>query len=160
MHLVAGRRQVVIINPTIKVIGIFGSNFGRDSTTPPEVKQAELVTAELLAEAIHRQGALVLSGAAPRPDQYVDKPGTVKDVAAYAVRDLGDRESAAWIGVANAGEAREPRDHGSSGVIVTPGWGTEGTSSRRASVTRPSRSVAPALGRRQKPCSVAISGDP
>ncbi|MBD3925656.1 hypothetical protein IEZ26_13565 [Nocardioides cavernae] len=111
----------MFIDPTVPVVAIFGSNFG-DPTTPPEVKDAELLAAELLAAAIHRAGALVLSGAGPRPDQYDERPGTVKDVSAYTLQNSGDGESAAWIGVANAGEARAPRDHGTSGVVVTPGW--------------------------------------
>ena len=112
------REKVMFIDPTIPVVAIFGSN----STTPPRVKAAELDAAELLASAIRRAGALLLSGAGPGPDEYDKKPDTIKDVSAYTLQNSGDGESAAWIGVANAREARAPRDHRSSGVVVTPGW--------------------------------------
>ncbi|MDR7254292.1 hypothetical protein J2X46_003285 [Nocardioides sp. BE266] len=107
------------IDPTLPVVAIFGSNFG-DPAPPQEVMAAELLAAELLAAAIHRAGALVLCGAAP-VDPYDDKPDTVKDRAAYTLRDSGDGERAAWIGVASSGKARAPLDHGTSGVVVTPG---------------------------------------
>jgi predicted Rossmann-fold nucleotide-binding protein len=115
---VPAREKVMFIDPTIPVVAIFGSN----STTPPRVKAAELDAAELLASAIRRAGALLLSGAGPGPDEYDKKPDTIKDVSAYTLQNSGDGESAAWIGVANAREARAPRDHRSSGVVVTPGW--------------------------------------
>jgi hypothetical protein len=118
MQSFPAREKVMFIDPTIPVVAIFGSN----STTPPDRKEAELLAAELLAAAISRKGALLLSGAAPGPDQYDERPGTVKDVSAYALRAAGDGESAVWIGVANDDQARPPREHGASGVVVTPGW--------------------------------------
>ena len=111
----------MFIDPTIPVVAIFGSNYSQ-GTTPRETREAELLAAELLAVAIRKAGALVLSGAAPGPDEYDTKPGTIKDVCAYTLQNSGDGESAVWIGVANARKAQAVRDHRTSGVVVAPGW--------------------------------------
>ena len=109
---------MIVPDPTLKIVGIFGSN----STTPPEVKEAELVAAELLAVAVHQAGAVLLSGAEPAPDEYFARPDTVKDMVVYALRNAVAGDGATWVGVANGAHARMPREHRSAGIIVTPGW--------------------------------------
>ena len=106
------------IDKNLKVVGVFGSN----TTSPPEVKEAELVATELLAAEINRVGAVLLTGAEPQPHEYEERPRTVKDVGVYALRDRGAGQSAIWVGVARDDLARAPRDHRTRGVVVTPGW--------------------------------------
>jgi hypothetical protein len=108
----------MVIDPELTVIGVFGSN----TTKPGEVKDAELAAVELLAAEINRAGALLLTGAEPKENQYEERPDTVKDVAVYALRNSGAGPSAIWVGVARKDHAQVSRDHRTRGVVVTPGW--------------------------------------
>jgi len=109
----------MVIDTTLPVIGLFGSNM----TKPLELKEAELAAAELLAVEINRAGAVLLTGAEPKPHEYEERPETVKDVSVYALRNSGAGRSAIWVGVARNDHALASRDHGAEGVVVTPGWG-------------------------------------
>ncbi|MGO4362934.1 hypothetical protein [Terrabacter sp. RAF57] len=103
------------INHDRPVIGVFGSAIGHHSERDAVV---------LLAEAIHRAGALLLSGAEPPDGGYPAdfKPTDVKDVAVHALHSLTSEQEVLWIGVGRHHDTRESKRHGDRGIGVTPGW--------------------------------------
>lgn len=103
------------INHDQPVIGVFGSGI-----SDPRERAAVVV----LAEAIHRAGAVLLSGAEPPEGGFPDtpKPKDVKDVAVWALRDFSTVHHVLWVGVGRHDHARAPKTYGDEGIVVRPAW--------------------------------------
>jgi hypothetical protein len=104
------------LNHDQPVIGVFGSGIS-------DPREHDAVV--LLAEAIHRAGAVLLSGAEPPNGGYPDEPAPmdVKDLAVWALRHLTTEDDVVWVGVGRHDHARRRQDYGNVGISVRPAWG-------------------------------------